>query len=436
MPEWSIEGWKQRQAYVYKKQADVNHIAEGLRRAGLPERPPLPLPDKPSIAVLPFVNMSGDPEQEYFCNGIADQIINSIAKMPYIMVIARNSSFAYKGKSLNVQQIARDLGVRYILEGSLQRDNENVRINTQLIDAETGGHVWAENYDRKLNDIFSLQDEICKSIMVALQVKLTIGEMAHMDADTVSIKAYEKFLKAQEHSYRETKEDVLVARRLAQEAIALDPEYATAYLLVGWTYLGDIWFGMTKTPSESIARAEAMVQKAISIHGLRAGENALLSSIHLLKKDWDKAIACGEKAVEQWPNYALVYSVMGYALRSNGQYDESISSFKKALQLDPVRPLTYLSGLAFTYLFSKQYEKAISTWNETLQLNPDYIYAYVGLTMAYWLTGSEDQARQAARQVLRVNPKCSVGILEKQSTVKDKALKKQLFDALREAGLK
>ena len=131
VPEWSIEGWKQRQAYVYNKQADVDHIAEGLRRAGLPERPPLSLPDNPSIAVLPFVNMSGDPEQEYFCNGIADQIINAIAKIPYIMVIARNSSFAYKGKSVNIQQIARDLGVRYIMEGSLQRDNENVRINTQ-----------------------------------------------------------------------------------------------------------------------------------------------------------------------------------------------------------------------------------------------------------------------------------------------------------------
>jgi adenylate cyclase len=288
------------------------------------------LPEQPSIAVLPFANMSNDSEQEYFCDGIADQIINSISKIPYITVIARNSSFAYKGKSVNVQQIAGDLGVRYILEGSLQRDTENVRINTQLIDAKTGRHLWAENYDRKLDDIFLVQDEICKSIMVALQVKLTMGEMARMPADTVNIKAYEKYLKALEHYQRRTKEDALVARQLSQEAIALDPEYAAAYLLVGWTYLDDIWLGMTKTPSESIARAEEMVQKAIS-------------------------------------------------------------RYKKALQLDPVRPVAYLNGLAFAYLFSKQYEKAISTWNETLERNPDYLHAYMGLTMAYWFTGSEDQ---------------------------------------------
>jgi len=436
MPEWSIEGWKQRQGHGWKNQADVDRFAEGLRRAGLPEKLPPPLLDKSSIAVLPFVNMSGDPEQEYFCNGIADQIINSIAKIPYIMVIARNSSFAYKGQSVNVQQIAKDLGVRYIMEGSLQRDNENVRINIQLIDAKTGGHLWAENYDRKLDDIFSVQDEICKNIMVALQVKLTSGEMAHMSADTASIKAYEKYLKAQEHSLRRTKEDALVARRLFQEAIALDPEYAMAYLEVGWTYLDDIWLGMTKTPSESIAKAEEMVQKAISIRGLTAGENALLSGIHVLKKDWDKAISYAEKAVEQRPNYTGPLSMLGYALRSNGQYDESIITYKKALQLDPIKKIPYLDGLAFTYLFSKQYEKAIFTWNEILEQTSDYMYAYLGLTMAYWLTGSEDQARQAARQLLSVNPKFSVDYFEKRSTVKDKALKKQLFDALRKAGLK
>jgi len=436
VPEWSIEGYNQRQGFIWKNQRDLEHFAEGSRRAGLPENKPFKLPDKPSIAVLPFDNLSGDPEQDYFCDGIADQIINSIAKIPYIMVIARNSSFAYKGKSVSVQQIAGDLGVRYILEGSLQRDNENVRINTQLIDAKTGGHLWAENYDRKLDDIFSVQDEICKNIMVALQVKLTAGEMARMSADTVSIRAYEKYLKAQEHSNRETKEDVLVARRLAQEAIALDPEYAAAYLLVGWTYLGDIWFGMTKTPSESIARAEEMAQKAISIHGLTAGENGLLSSIHVLKKDWDKAIAYGEKAVEQRPNYAGLHDILGYALSRNGQFDEAISRIKKALQLNPVRPLNYLNNLAYAYLFSKQYEKAISSWNEILERDTDYLYAYVGLTIAYWFTGSKDQARKAAQQVLRVNPKFSVDYTEERSTVKDKALKKQVHDALREAGLK
>jgi adenylate cyclase len=361
------------------------------------EKMTYPLSEKPSVAVLPFVNMSGDPEQEYFCDGIADQIISAIAKIPYITVIARTSSFAYKGKSVNVQQIAGELGVRYILEGSLQRDNENVRINTQLIDAKTGGHLWAENYDRKLNDIFSVQDEICKNIMIALQVKLTVGEVAHLMADTVNIKAYEKYLQALDHHRRRTMEDSLVARRLAQEAIDLDPEYAAAYLQVGWTYLDEVWFGMTKTPSESIAKAEEMAQKAASIRGFGEGENALLSSVHLLKKDLDKAISYAEKAVEQRPNFAYVHFHLAMALRSNGQYDEAILRYKKALQLNPIRPLTYLNNLAWAYLSSKQYEKAISIWNEVLERNPDYLFAYMGLTGAYWLTGSKDQAQQAAQ---------------------------------------
>ena len=433
-PKFSLESFSK--GLLYKNPKDLELRINAMRKAGLPDNPPLKLPDKPSIAVLPFDNMSGDPEQEYLCSGIADQIINSIAKIPYIIVIARNSSFAYKGKSVNVQQIAENLGVRYILEGSLQRDNENVRINTQLIDAKTGGHLWAENYDRKLDDIFALQDAICKNIMVALQVKLTEGEMARMQADTVSIKAYAKALKAMEHYYRRTKEDALIARKLLQESITLDPQYAAAYVLVGWTYLDDIWLRMTKTPSESIARAEEMVQKAISIHGVTAGENGLLSCIYLLKKDLDKAISYARKAVEQGPNFANVHNIMGLALKSNGQYEEAISSFKKALQLDPIGRIARMSNLAWVYLYTKQFEKAISIWNETLARNPDYLFAYYGLTAAYWLSGSEDQARQAAQQVLRINPKFSLDYWEKQSTIKDSDLEEQLFNAWRKAGLK
>ena len=436
MPDWSIEGWKQRQADAYKKQADVDQFAEGLRKAGLPEKPPFPLPDKPSIAVMPFVNMSDDLKQEYLCNGIADQIITSISKIPYITVIARNSSFAYKGKSVRIDQIAEELGVRYLLEGSLQRDAERLRINVQLVEAKNGRHLWAESYDRKLDDIFSVQDEICKNIMVALQVRLTMGEMARLGAETVNVKAYEKYIKGREHYLRRNRDETLVARQLFQEAIALDPNYAQAYLEVGWTFLDEVWFGMTKKPSESIAKAEEMAQKAVSIHGLKAGENALLAGVYSLKKDWDKAVAHARKAVEQAPNYAGPVTMLAYALSRSGEYEEAITTYKKALQLNPVKNINRLSGLAFAYLFSKQYENAISTWNESLKQNPDYLFAYMGLTMAYWLSDKKDQARRAARQVLRVNPKFSVDYYEKRSPLKDKALKEQLFSALREAGLK
>lgn len=393
------------------------------------------LPAEPSIAVMPFANMSNDPKQDYFCYGIADQIINSISKIPYIMVIARNSSFSYKDKFVNTQQIARDLKVRYILEGSLQRHNENVRISAQLIDAEKSRNLWSENYDRKLDDIFSVQDEICKKIMVALQVKLTIGEMARMDATTIKIKAYEKFLKAQEHYWLRKMEEVLIARRLAQEATVHDPQYAAAYLLQGWTYLDEVWFGTAKNPSVSISKAEEMVQKAIAIEGITAGENGLLSSIHLLKKDLVKSISHAEQAIEENPSSATFHHILGMALNSNGQYEEAIVKFNRALQLNPNKKINYLNNLAWACLFSGQYDKAISTWNKTLERNPDYLFAYMGLSCAYWFSGSEYQARQAADHVLRINPRFSVAYWEKRSYLKDKALRDKIMGAWRQSGL-
>ena len=418
-----LAGW-----YLYLEQSKQIEPASMEKMA-------FPLPDKPSIAVLPFDNLSDDPEQEYFSDGITEQIITSISKVPHISVIARQSSFAFRDKQLTVQQIAKELGARYILEGSLQRSGERLRINAQLIDATSGHHVWAENYDRKLDDIFSMQDEICKNIMVALQVELTEGEMARINADTVSIRAYEKYLKALKHYYRRTKEDSLIAQQLLREAIAIDSEYAGSYIWLGWTYLDDIWLGMTKTPSESITKAEEMVQKAAAIEGFMARENSLLCGIYLMKKDLDKAIASAEKAVQQSPNNSGIYVMLGMALRTNGQYEEAISSFKKALQLNPYKPIARLNNLAMAYLYSEQYEKAISIWKETIERNPDYLLAYMFLVQAYWLTGLEDQARQAAKHVLRINPKFSVGYWEKRSALKDKALKEKMFDAWRKAGL-
>ena len=276
-PNFTVGNFMKTQPF--KKKERKEWFRGLLLKAGLPENPPLPLPDKPSIAVLPFANMSGDPEQQYFSDGITEQIITSISKVPYIFVIARQSSFSFRDKQLTVQQIAKKLGVRYILEGSLQRSGERLRINAQLIDATNSGHhIWAENYDRKLDDIFAVQDDICKNIMVALRVKLTMGEMARINADTVTnIRAYEKYLKGFEHYWRRNKEDSIIAQQLFQEAITLDPEFIMPYILVGWTHLDEVWFRITDKPSESIAKAEAMVQKAIAIHGMTAMANSLLS---------------------------------------------------------------------------------------------------------------------------------------------------------------
>ena len=223
------------------KPAIVQQELYVLRKAGVPEHAPLPLPDKPSIAVLPFVNMSEDPKQEYFSDGITEEIITALSKTPKLFVIARNSTFTYKGKPTKVQQVGRELGVKYVLEGSVRKSEDTVRITAQLVDAQTGHHLWAERYDRDLRDVFAIQDEITMKIIAALQVKLTEGEQAHVFArGTKNLQAYLKSLEAREYTWRVSKDGVILARKALKEAIELDPGYGSLYAQMGWNHLMDV----------------------------------------------------------------------------------------------------------------------------------------------------------------------------------------------------
>ena len=400
------------------------------------EKMAFPLPDKPSIAVLPFVNMSGDPEQSYFSDGITEHIITSLSKVPYIFVIARNSTFAYKGKSVKIQQIAEELAVRYVLEGSVQRSDDRVRITVQLIDAITGYHLWAENYDRKLTDIFAMQDEIAIKIMAELQVELTAADLGRLSPKkTSNIKSYEKFLKGSEHLFRRTEADVLEARRLAQEAITLDPEYGAAYLLLGWTHLDDIWFLRTKDRAKSLQTAEQLAQKAIDLSGQNDATHRLLSCVFLLRKQYEKAIVEAQKAVEFAPNSASSNFVYGMVLRTADRHDEAIPVLKKAIRLNPVTPINHLNNLAWSYTYSEQYEKAIPLWNRTIERNPDYLFAYMGLTCAYQLSGDGAKAREAADEVLRIKPIFSMKLAEKSFGTKNEEIKERILEAYRKAGI-
>jgi adenylate cyclase len=395
-----------------------------------------PLPDKPSIAVLPFVNMSGDPEQSYFSDGITEHIITSLSKVPYILVIARNSSFAYQGKSIKIQQIAEELAVRYVLEGSVQRSDDRVRISVQLIDATTGHHLWAENYDRKLKDIFALQDEIAMKIMAELQVKLTTADMGRLSTiKTTNLKAYEKFLKGAEHLSRRTEADSLEARRLAQEAIALDPEYGAAYLLLGWTHLDDIWFRRTKDRAKSLQTAEQLAQKAIDVSGQDATTHRLFSLVFMIRGQYEKAIVEAKKAVELSPNSANSNFVYGMVLNKAERFDEAIQVLKKAIRLNPVTPITYLNNLAWSYTVLEQYEKAIPLWNRAIERNPDYLFGYTGLTCAYQWSGQEIKAREAAAEVLRIKPTFSIALIKKTMIGKNEEIKERILEAYRKAGI-
>jgi adenylate cyclase len=395
------------------------------------------LPDKPSIAVLSFDNLSGDPEQEYFSDGITEQIITSLSKVPYIFVIARNSTFAYKGKPVKIQQIAEELAVRYVLEGSVQRSGDRVRITVQLIDATTGHHLWAENYDREGKDIFALQDEIAMKIMAAMQVEIGEADWGRYSAiKTTNLKAYEKFLKGKEHMFRRTPTDTLEARKLAQEAIALDPKYGGAYVLLGLTHMNDVWFSTTKDRAKSIQTAEQLAQKAIDVSGQDADIHRLFSMVFLLRDQHEKALIEAQKAIELSPNSAEDHWWLGVVLRFAGRFDEAILSLEKAIRLNPRAPIMYLNNLAFAYAFSGQYEKAIPLWNRAIEHNPDYLFAYCGLTFAYQMSGNESKAREAAGEVLRIKPNYSVERdAGKANPFKDADLKKRFLEAQRKAGL-
>ncbi len=394
-----------------------------------------PLPDKPSIAVLPFDNMSGDPQQDHFSDGITEQIIASLSKVPYIFVIARNSTFTYKGKPVKVNQVAEELGVQYVLEGSVQRSNDQVRITAQLIDAIAGHHIWAENYDRQIEGIFALQDDIAMQIMAALQVKLTVEELGRLSAiKTKSIKAYEKYLMGYEYLERRTDADSQQTRKFAQEAISLDPEYGAAYLLLARSHLADVWYYRTKSAAKSLETAEQLVQKSVELSGQDTTAHQLLGSVYYLRRQYDKAIAECQKAVDLSPNSAEANFYYGHALRWAGRFDEAIPVFKKAIRLNPVTPLRYINNLAWAYGFSEQYEKAISLWNSAIERNPDYFFAYLGLTLVYQLSGNEVKAREAAAEVMRLKPNLTISKLAKGPATKN-VDRKRMLEEMRKAGI-
>ncbi|MFO7802344.1 MAG: tetratricopeptide repeat protein, partial [Desulfovermiculus sp.] len=395
-----------------------------------------PLPDKPSIAVLPFVNMSDDPKQDFFCDGITEEIITGLSKVPELFVIARNSVFTYKGEPVKVQKVAEDLGVRYVLEGSVRKSQENLRITAQLVDAVKGHHLWADRWDRELKDVFAVQDEITMKIATAMQVKLTAGELARIVAKgTNNIDAYLKALEANENVARFNRESNARARQLAEEAIELDPQYAFGYTLLGKTHMFDVLLGASRSPKESIAYATELAERAISLDQSIGRARGLLGFLYVMTGQHEKGIIEAEKAVELEPSSDLAHQYLGLALRFGGKPNEAIPVIKKAIRLNPFGSSTYLFNLGLSYLFSGQYEEAIAACEKATTREPNNFGAQLALTVAYGLSGHEKEARAAASEVLRLNPKFSVEYYSKTLLYKRQADKDRFIDALRKAGL-
>ena len=400
------------------------------------EKMAFPLPDKPSIAVLPFVNMSKDPEQEYFSDGMTEEIITALSKVPNLFVIARNSTFTYKGKPVKVKQVSEELGVRYVLEGSVQKSGNRVRITAQLIDALSGHHLWAERYDRDLKDIFALQDEITMKVITALQVELTAGEMAGVIAKgTKNIDAFIKYLRAFELSNRLTKEGNAQARKILEEAVALDPEYPRLYMGLAFTHIYDVWHGTTESPDQSLARAFELAQKAISLDDSNAAAYSVLGTIYAMKRQYDQAIAKGKRAISLDPNSADNFMQLGWILNWAGRAEEAILYIQNAIRLNPLPPSSYFVNLAVAYRDSGQYEKAIEVSKRALQREPNSQFPYIHMAISYIRLGREEEARAAAAEILRINPEFSLEryakILPFSQPVADRVV-----EDLRKAGLK
>jgi adenylate cyclase len=396
-----------------------------------------PLPDKPSIAVLPFTNMSDDKSQEYFSDGLTEEIITALSKAPQLFVIASNTSFTYKGKPVKVKQVSEELGVRYVIEGSVRRAGERVRITAQMIDALKDRHLWAERYDKEFKDIFSIQDDITKNIITAVHVKLTEGERARVFAKgTSNLQAYLKAVQADWFVNQATKDSVLRAQQLAEEAIALDPNYAYAQMALGTVHMYVLWLGMSQSPRDTLMRTIKQYQKAVALNPESGEAHALLAYGLVMARQYDKAVAECERAMVLEPNsYKPLYHCAS-ALTFVGRREEAIPMFREALRINPKPPNSCYRHFGVALRDSGQYDEAIEVSKKATERKPNDIIAYVVLASSYGLAGREEEAKAAAKEILRINPRYSVDRLEKVSPHKDRAVAKRFCDALRKAGLK
>jgi adenylate cyclase len=402
------------------------------------EKMALPLPDLPSIAVLPFVNMSEDTKQEFLCDAITENIITALSKVPRLFVIARNSTFTYKGKPVKVKQVSEELGVQYVLEGSVQRSADRIRITAQLIDALTGHHLWAERYDRDMADLFALQDEIAMNILTATQVKLTEGQTFRAipnAGDKPDLNCFLKIMEAKGLAQRANIEDTNVARRIAGEAIEICPETQKPYSLMASIHMLDYWFGTSKSPQESIKIAIELAQKSLAVDDTRAEVHALLGYLYCLRKEWDKAIAEGEKGVALNPSGADIKYWYAATLTYAGRPEEAIMLFEKAIRLNPFGPSRYFLGYGHALRVVGRFEEAVSAYKKAIQREPNSFFAHLNLAGTYSMMGFEKEARAEASEVLRLNPKFTLDFLAKVSGYKNRTETEKIITALRMAGL-
>jgi adenylate cyclase len=366
-----------------------------------PRSPALALPDKPSIAVLPFTNMSGDREQEYFSDGITDDLITGLSRLPGLFVIARNSTFTYKGRAAPLQQVSKALGVKYILEGSVRKAAGRVRITARLADATTGAELWAERYDRSLRDVFALQDEIVRRIVTTLNLQLALSQQGFLiPRSTENLEAYDDLLSGMEAFVSLTKNGNVKARQMFEKAIALDPKYALAYADLGWNYWFGWGFGFNPDPN-GLQRSLELEQQAVALDDSLATAHSALARIYLSLGQYDQAVSEAQRGIALDPNSGDAYFWLADTLNSQAKPAEALQAVATAMRLDPLNGDTYLYEQGWAYSQLGRRKEAIPALKRDLVRYPDQFVAHSFLGSDYSFLGNEDGARAEAAAVER-----------------------------------
>ncbi|MDX1487888.1 MAG: tetratricopeptide repeat protein, partial [Acidiferrobacterales bacterium] len=395
-----------------------------------------PLPDKPSVAVLPFDNMTGDPKQDYFVDGITGGIITMLAKVPQLFVSARTSTSSYKGKPVPVSQVAEELGVRYVLEGSVQRSKDRIRLNAQLIDALTGHHVWAERYDRELSDILVVQDQIAEEVVAALEVVLTEGEQRRVRrAETSNPEAYDYYVRARQTYLNFTEADILQARKLWLKAFELDPQYAGALASVGYSHAMAVLSGWSDDPAQDLKQARAYAEQSLAIDDTNPDAYALMGRLALFDRLLMLAVEYAQRAVELSPSHADNTALLGLFLSYAGRHAEALQAMNRAMRLAPHYPNWYSGIVGAAKRFQGNLDEAINAFEQERDRTPNSPRPYIWLASTYAEAGREEAARTAAEELLARNPNFSIKQFAKFQAWKNPEDLERLVDGLRKAGL-
>ncbi|MDP6566985.1 MAG: adenylate/guanylate cyclase domain-containing protein [Alphaproteobacteria bacterium] len=417
-------------------------VADGLemgRSANADHAEPLPLPDKPSIAVLPFDNMSGDPEQEYFADGMAEDIIAALSRLPWFFVIARNSSFAFKGQAVDVRQLARELGVQYVLEGSVRKAGDRVRITAQLIDARNDRHLWAERYDRDLTDIFAVQDEITEKIVGAVAPEFLAAEMHRArNKDQQSLDAWDLYMRARWYRNRLDRESNVEAQQLLQKAIDLDPRGDLALGDLALSHMQGMFWGWSDSRPRSLAAAAENAERALVLNDNNVAARLAMATVDMFNRKYEDGIRRAGKAVELAPNSAEAYSWYASALTFACEWEKAIPALQKAIRLSPRDPLnaTCYAVMSVATFLAARYEECIEWCERNLQEHPNAPPGvHRPMAAAYAMLDKMDEAKAAIEQLQRRIPSVTIDATREHLPIKNEDDMERLLGALRKAGL-